>query len=844
MKIRKKLLQTAAILMGCLILGGCGEKVQDEPLFTERTPGEPADYSGSEFISLAQGDTMELLLNPDQATLRWQNMETGDYLDTRLMDAESGDTTLKSDVVASFFNGGTRNDSMYNTYDSMNSYQYGIETDGVAFEQLDNGVRIVYTLGSDTITYEFFPYRITDERINELVLQYLDDTQMQAFEMQYRQLTSDNSWVRRTSEDSPLAGMAANQLYDIFYNIGTYTFEELEADNTEWDRLDEMPEVQEIVLAMDYYLEGDDLVVYVNAGEIAYNEDYPLRTLDILPYFVSTQETDGYMFVPDGSGALIDLDSTKTREYQFTSRYWGGDVLQNAETYSSTTPYMSLPVFGMKTSDYAVFGIIEEGAEVATLNAYINGSYNNQPYSRLSLSFAIRESQNLGSFVSALVNYSQRKASTDTYKGEIKLRYSFLTGEDASYSGMAKTYQNYLVENGTFTAAEPEENAPIFLQLLGAVDVEKYLAGIPYDGIEALTTFDEAETILKELTDRGVKNMKIEYSGVANNGINQSGVEKVSIMSELGGRSGLQELAQYAESIGSEVYPEIKLQTTNLGKGLARANRSFFISGKTAEIYNFDPVEHMPYLTQQELEVFHTYIVSPVYLTTYLSNFTDSYNKLGLGKLASSDFMTFFSANYENNANFSISNAIPAYEESLSRIAAQNTLRLSNPSSLAYSQVDYLVDIPMENSGLRVLDASVPFTQMVLSGYKTYSTENLNQDSYDASTEVMKAIETGSALKFRLMADETSVLENTSLSNVFAAEYEMWKDLIGTYYQAYEEFYELVKGATLISHEYVDEERQLVYTEWSNGVTVKLNYGDESAVIEGTTVPAASYIVQ
>ena len=72
----------------------------------------------------------------------------------------------------------------------------------------------------------------------------------------------------------------------------------------------------------------------------------------------------------------------------------------------------------------------------------------------------------------------------------------------------------------------------------------------------------------------------------------------------------------------------------------------------------------------------------------------------------------------------------------------------------------------------------------------------------------------------------------------------MCKDLIGTFYHAYEDLYELVKGASLISHEYVDEERQLVYTEWSNGVTVKLNYGDESAVIEGTTVPAASYIVQ
>lgn len=843
MKKRNKIIQTAAILMGCLILGGCGEEVQEGPAYTERTPGEPADYSGSEFISLAQGETMELLLNPDDATLRWQNMESGDYLDTRLMDAESGDTTLRSDVVASFFNGGTRNDSMYNTYDSMNSYEYGIETQGVAYEQLDNGVRVVYTLGSDAVTYEMFPYRITDERINELVLQYLDDFQIQAFEMQYRQL-SDGSWLRQTGEDNPLSGMAATQLYDIFYNVGQYTYEELEADNTEWDRLDEMPEVQEIVIAMDYYLEGDELVVYVNVGEISYNEDYPLRSLDILPYFLSTQETDGYLFVPDGSGALIDLDSTKTREYQFTSRYWGGDVLQNAETYSSTTPHMSLPVFGMKTSDYAVLGIIEEGAEVATLNAYINGSYNNLPYSRVSLSFAIRESQNLGSFVSALVNYSQRKASTDTYKGEIKLRYSFLTGDDANYSGMAKAYQSYLVENGTLTASETEEEAPIFLQLLGAVDVEKYAAGIPYDGIEALTTFDEAETILSELTDLGVQNMKVEYSGIANNGINQSGVESVSIMSELGGRSGLEDLVEYAESIGSDIYPELKLQTTNLGKGLARSNRSFFISGQVAEIYSFDPVEHMPYLTQQELEVFHTYIVSPAYLTTYLSNFTESYNSLGIGNLASSDFMTFFSANYQNNANLSITNAIPAYEESLNMIAEQNSLMLSNPSSLAYSQVDYLTDIPTQNSGLRVLDASVPFIQMVLSGYKTYSTETLNQDSYDVTEDVMRAIETGSALKFRLMADETSALEDTSLSDVFAAEYDAWRELIGTHYQAYEEFYQAVQGASLVRHEYLDEDRELVYTEWSNGVTVRLNYGDESAVIEGTTVPAASYIVQ
>jgi hypothetical protein len=44
----------------------------------------------------------------------------------------------------------------------------------------------------------------------------------------------------------------------------------------------------------------------------------------------------------------------------------------------------------MKTHDATVFGIIEKGAEAATLDAYISGTYASEPFSKLQLTFDIQ----------------------------------------------------------------------------------------------------------------------------------------------------------------------------------------------------------------------------------------------------------------------------------------------------------------------------------------------------------------------------------------------------------------------------------------------------------------------
>lgn len=825
------------ILASFLLLAGCSEKEEVVNKNVPRTPSTAYEAEGEGFVLVASGENMELYLDTEIATLRWMNKKTGEYHETRVFDDGVGDATLKNDLVATYFSG-TKED-VYAATAKMDSFGYGLEQERVSYEVIDNGIRVIYNLGSDKITHKDFPVKISDERMQNLVVQYITDKQKKTLEKQYRQL-ADGSWARISNDDNPLAGLSAKAMYTMFYEDGKYTYDELLYDNTEAGKEDEMPTRQEIDIAMDYYLDGDDLIVHLNMAEVNTHEDYPLKSISVLPYFLSTQETDGYMFIPDGSGALVYLDNTKKSEYQFTSRYWNGDVLQGASKYSSTTATMTAPIFGLKVGNHAVLGIIEDGAEIATLSAYISGSFNNVPYSRVSLDFAIREDQVLGEFVDAVTNFTFKKASTDYYADDITIRYQFLTAENADYTGMALAYREYLLENGQLVEKEAEKTAPLFLEMLGLVDSTEYFLGIPYEGNTVVTSFADAKAILEDMNSRGVKNIKVDYAGIVNGGVSQRTSENVTLCKELGGTSGFNNLVSYAQSIGSEIYPDLQLQTVNTDKGISKDKRSFFISGSVAELYEFEPVQ-MTAVTDAE---YPTFIISPNYLTTYTNKLASSYAKLGVNTLASEDFMTFYGPTYKNGEHVAITTAMGIYEEVKNNLASQYKLMLSNPVSEGWDQATYLMDIPYDGTNLKVIDCYIPFLQIVFSGTTTYSSEVINENSHDMTKELMKSIESGSAMKFRVIANDITELQETVLDNVFLAEYNTLKENIAGLYGKYSEFYEKVAGASISNHELVEKDGSVVHVTWSNGVNVYLNYSEESITVDGVNVPAGSYVVR
>ena len=180
----------------------------------------------------------------------------------------------------------------------------------------------------------------------------------------------------------------------------------------------------------------------------------------------------------------------------------------------------------------------------------------------------------------------------------------------------------------------------------------------------------------------------------------------------------------------------------------------------------------------------------------------------------------------------------------LSGLTEKYNLMLSDPIEPALSGCSYVTDIPVSNSQQKILDAWVPFTQMVLQGCKVYGSEYVNKDSEALGSNFMRAVESGSALNFRLMSADTLILKDTTAEDVFFAEYSLWKDDIATSYEKYNQYYQAVKGAEIVSHEIVDRDNDKRVVTYSNGVKIYFNYSDEEADVMGEKVPAGSYVMK
>ena len=81
-----------------------------------------------------------------------------------------------------FFSGSKNANKIYNTLTNYDSYSMCSSREQLSYQLLDNGVRILYTLGSDDVTYKNFPYELTEERMQNLVVQYLSDSEVRTLE--------------------------------------------------------------------------------------------------------------------------------------------------------------------------------------------------------------------------------------------------------------------------------------------------------------------------------------------------------------------------------------------------------------------------------------------------------------------------------------------------------------------------------------------------------------------------------------------------------------------------------------------------------------------------------------
>ena len=77
---------------------------------------------------------------------------------------------------------------------------------------------------------------------------------------------------------------------------------------------------------------------------------------------------------------------------------------------------------------------------------------------------------------------------TRAYQGDLTVRYSFLYGPEATYSGMARCYQQYLVNQGRLKPQAKGQGIPFFLEVIGVVPKIQPVLGVAREVQLPLTT--------------------------------------------------------------------------------------------------------------------------------------------------------------------------------------------------------------------------------------------------------------------------------------------------------------------------------------------------------------------
>ena len=104
-----------------------------------------------------------------------------------------------------------------------------------------------------------------------------------------------------------------------YFEEAGYTYEEYVEDK-EKDKQEKVSEKSVFNVSVIYRLDGDDLIVEVPFDDLEYKEDYPIYYLSVLPYFGASGTTDeGFLFVPEGGGALIEFNNGKTSQNSYYS---------------------------------------------------------------------------------------------------------------------------------------------------------------------------------------------------------------------------------------------------------------------------------------------------------------------------------------------------------------------------------------------------------------------------------------------------------------------------------------------------------------------------------------------
>ncbi len=586
---------------------------------------------------------------------------------------------------------------------------------------------------------------------------------------------------------------------------------------------------QQIAFSFSVVLTDEGLRFQMRGDSLSETGGYRLKSLSFFPFLGSSlqDEVSGYVFVPDGPGALIPFQKKASYLTGFDKKVYGDDLSidTGSETvatssrpgdYISAEPTVMLPVLGIVhgVGQNALFFYIESGAEFASVTATPSGLTTDYTWACMRFNFRQKYMQPINKEHTGVLMPQENANAFD-----INMTLRLLYGEDADYAGMARLYRGVLLEEGTLSPSSPSPgDIPLLTELLGADVKEQFLI----NGTQVLTTAAQGASILEELGQKGVGNITAILRGFTEGGVNGGRLTSNTLDSRLGKSADYEALRRAA----SVTYLYNNPMTANENQITLKGQAGIALTK-----------EYICTVRQNSQLLFpETYYYSASLLPDRIREVLSLSWEAEPDGIALEGVGTTLYGDFTRDEHISRELAAQQIAEALASSGSRTALYGANLYSLPWASA--LFSLPMTCSQYLFETDTVPFLQMVLAGSLSCYAPWLNTGS-GTTVSLLKMIEFGMYPAYILTWSESSALLDTPSSDLFSTCFEDWKDEIVYVYQTLNAVLSECRGMAITDHAVLEPGRVRVVYEGEKPLYI--NYTDTSwNAPDGTTVSPLS----
>lgn len=809
--------------------------------YEEGTQFQPLADSGKEVAGMelaAENDTLKLYADLETATVAVVDKRNGQITYSNPLDADddpiangTNKNYLKSQLILDYFN-------TARTEGTFDSFSYCTSRGQLEVESIKDGLRFIYTLGDLESATGIVPQYISRATLDR-VLAALDDEGVKFVEKKYVESEVGDDYLELLSG----AMKGASQIR----KLNRY-FEE--AGFTEEDYITEMENSGvegavpiSFVIPLEYRLNGDAVDVSIPMSAVQENGGGSIFRIQLLRYFgAAGTEENGYMLVPNGSGSIINFNNGKTTSENYSEYVYGIDKLAAEYTVRENTEDVKLALYGIFRDHSSILATIEDGASFANISASVAGKIHS--YNYVYSSFVLRGNDKLSMFGTTGNEADIPIVEKNFYDANLTVKYTMLTADNPGYAGAANYYRQRLVDEGVLKAKEnPTDDIKFYYDVLGGVMMNKFFLGTRYEGMYAMTTFDQAADISADLAANGISNQVMNFQGWMNRGYYHDVVDKIKVPHALGGKGDLKKLNDTVAQNGGTLYADVAFQkVTEISKRYSEGNESsrYYGGGYIASFGLVNPATLRQTSGLGWSENIY-YLISPKFLGRYVDQFTAKIGKYNVDGISLRDLGNTLHSDKKRTNIITREEALDVVKASLGQLEATNKkIMVNDGNDYAFAYADDIINAPVSDNDYYIVDATVPFYEMLIHGYIDYSGGVINlSDTYDRSDIVLGLVEAGASPHFMFTYQSSSEIKDTGLNRFYSTNYDNWRDDAIGIYSAVNDALGAVSNACITNHEILENDVRVI--TYDNGVKIYINKGTSDQKVDGVEVPAKSY---